>query len=58
MDAHELAERLKDGVGLGAGRDGRHSLHLGHRRGDGADNVYEAGDDFLRKGKITSASEF
>jgi hypothetical protein len=44
VDADEFAEGVEDGVGVGAGGDGGHVLHLGDGRGGGRDDVGEAGD--------------
>jgi hypothetical protein len=43
----ELAESVKDGVRGGAGRDGRHALHLCDGRGRGGHDVDESGDEGL-----------
>lgn len=47
MDAHKLAEGVKDGVRGGTGRDGRHALHLGDGGRRGGHNVCEADNDGL-----------
>lgn len=47
VHTNELAESVKDGVRGGAGRDGRHALHLCDGRGRGGHNVGESGDEGL-----------